>query len=71
MSVLQAYILTMKQYIHANDRLRDEHTNQIKAAITDLKRCVLGCMVNVCDTSNSTNKAMRNISSSVMRQLCT
>ena len=66
MSVLQADILTMKQSMYANDRLRDEHTYQNKAAVTDLKRCVLGCMVNDCDTSNSTKIAMRKISSSAV-----
>ena len=63
-SVLQADILIMKQSMYANDRLRDELTYQIKAAVTDLKRCVLGSMVNDCDTSNGTKIAMRNISSS-------
>ena len=69
MSMLQADILTMMQSIHANDRLRNEHTHQSKAAITDLKRCVLGYMVNVCDTYGSAKIAMRNMSSSVMGQV--
>lgn len=67
--MLQADILTLKQTVHANDKLRNEQSSSLKSSLLGLKQCVLECNTSLTLFTGNTLSAIRGISNSVMQQV--